>query len=576
MSKLKTTILSVVGAGIVSAIIIPAITPDGTPSFVANNKTIELVYTDDNDGEDLIIHTDKMAYNDFAGADVYFSIENRSKVYQLLDIQFLFPEGGEVESIATLVKNVAYQAEIDHFTNIKYDCSFYQTSTDETIQQTCSRQEYTPYTETRYRDEWVEKEWFNTNLIIEESLTSDKKVINVINKKETLYFKAKISFKPQTSGEFYIIADGSAGGKGELDPWYNSSWTYRREITIDNTKVDDDLVNFPVAVIFSSSTATFANFKASGEDVRFTSSDGQTLIDYERERWASSTDGVALWVEVPTISSSTDTIFYMYYGNATSSDVSSSTAPWDSNFKMVQHMQDDPDTSNIADSTDNGNDGVKESAAHPAEQDAKIGKGQEFDGSQDEIDVGAPFATVIGNDTYGTFEAWVETDAIGEYQCIFNDYEASSQPYGGITFRINADGTLTFYVTTATPQFDSVDTVVTLDVDTWYHLVALYDGTDVKIYIDGVERGTATQDYDPFCTSQNNGHIGFKIDGTKNYVDGKIDEVRISNSARSVAWIKASYNSGKDTLLSIGDEETETVPPAVSVPAMQIQIIELL
>ena len=37
---------------------------------------------------------------------------------------------------------------------------------------------------------------------------------------------------------------------------------------------------------------------------------------------------------------------------------------------------------------------------------------------------------------------------------------------------------------------------------------------------------------------------------------GLLDEVRLSDTPRSAAWIKASYNSGNDTLLKYLKEET--------------------
>jgi len=39
------------------------------------------------------------------------------------------------------------------------------------------------------------------------------------------------------------------------------------------------------------------------------------------------------------------------------------------------------------------------------------------------------------------------------------------------------------------------------------------------------------------------------------YFNGLLDEVRISSVARSSAWIKASYNSGNNSLVSYGAEE---------------------
>jgi hypothetical protein len=39
---------------------------------------------------------------------------------------------------------------------------------------------------------------------------------------------------------------------------------------------------------------------------------------------------------------------------------------------------------------------------------------------------------------------------------------------------------------------------------------------------------------------------------------GVIDEIRASNITRSAAWVKASYESGRDDLLDFGSEETST------------------
>jgi hypothetical protein len=47
---------------------------------------------------------------------------------------------------------------------------------------------------------------------------------------------------------------------------------------------------------------------------------------------------------------------------------------------------------------------------------------------------------------------------------------------------------------------------------------------------------------------------GFPIKGW-HYFNGVIDEVHVSNIARSPAWIRASFESGQGTLLSVGAEE---------------------
>ena len=42
---------------------------------------------------------------------------------------------------------------------------------------------------------------------------------------------------------FYVAIPSRASGG---DNWWNSNWQYRKVITIDHTKVSDDLQNFPV------------------------------------------------------------------------------------------------------------------------------------------------------------------------------------------------------------------------------------------------------------------------------------------------------------------------------------------
>lgn len=55
-------------------------------------------------------------------------------------------------------------------------------------------------------------------------------------------------------------------------------------------------------------------------DIRFTSSDGETLIDFWREE-SDATDGT-WWVEVPTVPASGGTTIYIYYGRSGATDAS--------------------------------------------------------------------------------------------------------------------------------------------------------------------------------------------------------------------------------------------------------------
>ena len=66
---------------------------------------------------------------------------------------------------------------------------------------------------------------------------------------------------------------------------------------------------------------------------------------------------------------------------------------------------------------------------------------------------------------------------------------------------------------------------------TWHYVVGVYDGTALKIYIDGMLRNSKPQP-GSIGTSPDNLTIGSE-DGTKNYFNGTIDEVRIWSRALS-------------------------------------------
>ena len=120
---------------------------------------------------------------------------------------------------------------------------------------------------------------------------------------------------------------------------------YRRAITIDHTKVPNtDQANFPVLISgtysYLATTANGGNVtNANGYDILFTSdADGVNPIPFEQESYSPSTGAINYWVKVPTLSHTTDTVIYMFYGNSSiSTDQSNKTAVWDSNYLGIWH-----------------------------------------------------------------------------------------------------------------------------------------------------------------------------------------------------------------------------------------------
>lgn len=129
-------------------------------------------------------------------------------------------------------------------------------------------------------------------------------------------------------------------------------------ITIDHTKVAGTLTDYPLYLDLSTLDATFwARVQNGGGDIRFTSSDGTTELAREIVSCDTATDTGEVYVKVPSVSSTTDTVIYLYYGDPDKSDYAASDTygsqnVWGSNAKYIGHFQ-----GNANDSSANGNDG---------------------------------------------------------------------------------------------------------------------------------------------------------------------------------------------------------------------------
>ncbi|MEI6166075.1 MAG: DUF2341 domain-containing protein [bacterium] len=110
-------------------------------------------------------------------------------------------------------------------------------------------------------------------------------------------------------------------------------------ITIDHNQVSAaDQADFPVLVKLTDADLA-AHAQSSGNDIFFATSDGTTRIPYEREKYTSATGELVAWVKVPLLSSTVDTVIYMYYGNSGASDQQEAASVWNTSYKGVWHVR---------------------------------------------------------------------------------------------------------------------------------------------------------------------------------------------------------------------------------------------
>ena len=138
---------------------------------------------------------------------------------------------------------------------------------------------------------------------------------------------------------------------GSLVPLH---WQYRKAITIDHSKVPGTQLSFPVLISLASDSGLSAKAQASGNDILFTAADGTTKIPHQIESYKSSTGALVAWVNVPILSSSYNTVIYMYYGNPGAANQQNAASVWSNGYKDVWHL-DEGGTGPRADSTGSGN-----------------------------------------------------------------------------------------------------------------------------------------------------------------------------------------------------------------------------
>lgn len=192
-----------------------------------------------------------------------------------------------------------------------------------------------------------------------------------------------------------------------IEAWFklsSSSWAYKKLITIDYTKVSAALTDFPVLVSVTDTDLKDSDnggpIQPDGDDIKFIMTDG-TKLSHEIEKYDGSTGQLVAWVKIPSLSSSTDTEFYLYYGNSSCSSQQDAANVWDSNYNAVWHLNDD-----FLDATSNNNDGTNNGSTDIA---GKVSDGQDFDGNNDYIDIPG-----FSSPTNKTYSLWIYTNSMTE------------------------------------------------------------------------------------------------------------------------------------------------------------------
>lgn len=161
-----------------------------------------------------------------------------------------------------------------------------------------------------------------------------------------------------------------------------------------------------------------------------------------------------------------------------------------------------------------------------------------------------------------TIEAYVSFDTLGSWQTFIGRDDSGSPGQGAgaeslFYFQAMGDGSnkLRVQAVDSLNTIHAVPSISGLTANTWYHAAAVSNGTTMELYLDGVLQGSTAFTgglYDP--APDTNWTIGRGQYGGNNgdFLDGKIDEVRFSDSALNPSQFLNAPEPGSIMLAVLG------------------------
>jgi len=382
-------------------------------------------------------------------------------------------------------------------------------------------------------------------------------------KDKTYHLKWQYHVPINSNGKWDLLAKLNSDPFGtiriNIDPWWDSNWTYYRQIIIESDYVDTTLTNFPI--LFNSTNTDFISKCDGGNSIRFIAGDNSggtensTEYYYEIEEW--TTGGIDVWVNVSRINANEDTHLMVYYNNSVAVDDQNPNGVWDSNFLHVYHMNDNDLILN--DSTVNNNDATEDATDPPDaddyQDDGQISYCVNYDGSgsgttSESHDV----PDVMSNAEWEagfSISVWYYAKT-GDYRTII-DY----QDHTSIGIRPQNNDTVTFFTYSVADGYDWLYSLTTVN-DNWYHIRASFNGTNKRLWANEEPMHESTINNGLKDNTQTN-NIGANWNDQYGLNGGRADEARLSNIPRNDTWHEVDYHTQNlsSGFLILGNEQEE-------------------
>ena len=339
----------------------------------------------------------------------------------------------------------------------------------------------------------------------------------------------------------YYPNDDSAVG---MEACTNGSGTHTIDLADTGMEIayvappSGSLTNFPVLINLTSDPDLIAHAQSgSGADILFTDSTGENLLPFQIESYSSG--NLTAWVSVPSLSSTSNTIIYMYFGNPAASSLANAPNTWPtSTYGAVWHFGSSSSLS-LTDSTSNAENGNPIGTITPVSGQIRGGAALV---SGNNISIANSNVFNPGSNPF-SFTSWIdETASNSATHSVFTNIATNDSD--GYEFYVNNGGcTANVGWLCLWDGLNDLGVFADLQGNTWQQIAYAKSGTEMLFFVNGAAVGSDNQIQAtiPSNTNQTE-NIGDDINSGAPFV-GDLDEIEYLQTNLSPGWIMTEYNN---------------------------------
>ena len=328
---------------------------------------------------------------------------------------------------------------------------------------------------------------------------------------------------------------GTNGGGGD---WWDTSWQYRKNITINNSNNSETLTDYQVPINLTYNNNMQANFS----DIRFTYYNSTSKTETEVPYWIETkvnSNWAYVWVKVPEIPANGYATIYIYYGNSNASSASNITSTFirvlgDGQTLLVSYHFDEESGTIAEDASGNNKNGSLINGGTWVN--GKYGNAINLDGVDDYV------LSSLNKSDFGsnfTISFWIKP------------FESPANSIFSIAYEPRANSPWIFLqrysATTIRWYIDAGYQITqTISDNTYYHLTLTYNGSVWKVYKNGIVDGTYSGPI-----GGHGGEFTFIGSGYSGYFKGIFDEFLAFNQTLTQEEISDLYNYYGYTTLNL-------------------------